>query len=155
MSYTGILGYYNPFTAEAQYNSELPATSLAFTLAHESAHQLGFAREQEANFIGYLIGKNSKNSALKYSTDLFVLKSLLAYINRNDPTFRKYIISNYSTKMKIDRQNDIDFIKTHQSFLVAVFDVTNNLFLKSNQQEGNITYSYFTEILIKYERNNP
>jgi len=65
MSFTGILGYYNPFTAEAQYNTNLPPSYLPFTLAHESSHQLGYAREQEANFIGYLIGVESKNSELK------------------------------------------------------------------------------------------
>ncbi|NHX22211.1 DUF3810 domain-containing protein, partial [Escherichia coli] len=41
MNDTGILGYYNPFSAEAQYNPNLPDTYLPFTLAHESAHQLG------------------------------------------------------------------------------------------------------------------
>ena len=44
ISYTGILGYYNPFTTEAQYNAELPNTYIPFTLSHESAHQLVFAR---------------------------------------------------------------------------------------------------------------
>ncbi|MBC7556018.1 MAG: DUF3810 domain-containing protein [Chryseobacterium sp.] len=152
MSFSGILGYYNPFTSEAQYNAELPATYLPFTLAHESSHQLGFAREQEANFIGYLIGGSSKNKPLKYSTDLFVLKSLLAYINVYDPGFSKYVIVNYSSKMKRDRQNDKIFIKNHEGFLDHIFLISNNLFLKSNQQEGNITYSYFTVMLIKYER---
>jgi hypothetical protein len=151
MSFTGILGYYNPFTSEAQYNPELPATYLPFTLAHESSHQLGFARENEANFIGYLIGKNSQNKALKYSTDLFALKSLLAYINVSDSIFRKKIIANYSPKMRLDRQNDLNFIKKHEGLLDHIFLITNNLFLKSNQQEGNISYSYFTAMLIKYE----
>lgn len=82
MSFTGILGYYNPFSAEAQYNKNLPSTQLPFTLAHESAHQMGFAREQEANFIGYLLGKNSKNSELRYSTNYYVLKSLLKNIEK-------------------------------------------------------------------------
>ena len=152
MSFTGILGYYNPFTSEAQYNAELPATYLPFTLAHESSHQLGFAREQEANFIGYLIGGSSENKPLKYSTDLFALKSLLAYISVYDPVFSKYVIANYSSKMKRDRQNDKIFVKNHEGFLDRIFLISNNLFLKSNQQEGNITYSYFTVMLIKYER---
>ncbi|WP_417427673.1 DUF3810 domain-containing protein [Halpernia sp.] len=152
MSYTGILGYYNPFTAEAQYNSELPATFLPFTLAHESAHQLGFARENEANFIGFLIGKNSENKSLKYSTDLFALKSLLSYINETDPVFVNRILTHYSAGMRQDRKYDQIFRKKHESFLDTIFAITNNLFLKSNQQDGSITYSYFTEMLIKYER---
>lgn len=152
MSFTGILGYYNPFTTEAQYNADLPATFLPFTLAHESAHQLGFARENEANFIGFLIGENSKNLALKYSTDLFALKSLLIYIDLNEPAFASYILSQYSPKMKRDRENDIIFRKKYQGFLNKIFFFSNNLFLKSNQQAGSITYSYFTEMLIKYKR---
>lgn len=151
MSFTGILGYYNPFTAEAQYNSELPSTFIPFTSAHESSHQLGFAREQEANFIGYLIGVNSKNIELKYSTEYFTLKSLLRFIVENDPEFVKSILKNYSVGMKRDRLYEKSFILKHQGWLDAFFGFTNNLFLKSNQQEGSITYSYFIDLLLNYE----
>lgn len=151
MSYTGILGYYNPFTAEAQYNENLPPSTLPFTMAHESVHQMGFAREQEANFIGYLIGKNSQNLDLKYSTQYFTLKSLLNSIVREDPEFVDKILANYSSAMKRDRNAEKKFFTMHEGFLDDVFYFTNNLFLKSNQQEGSITYSYFIELLVKYE----
>ncbi|MDH6252213.1 hypothetical protein M2347_001940 [Chryseobacterium sp. H1D6B] len=152
MSFTGILGYYNPFTAEAQYNSELPSTFLPFTSAHESSHQLGFAREQEANFIGYLIGVNSKNTALRYSTEYFTLKSLLNSIIEEDPAFVKTALNNYSQEMKRDRRYERSFIYSHQGWLDDFFGFTNNLFLKSNQQEGAVTYSYFIDLLVHYEK---
>ncbi len=155
MSYTGILGYYNPFTAEAQYNEKLPSSYLSFTLAHESAHQLGFAREQEANFIGYLIAKNSTNAELKYSTDYFVLKSLLNALVEKNPEFVKSAILNYSEGMKRDRLYEKMFFEKHSGLLDAFFGFTNDLFLKTNQQEGSITYSYFVDLLIRYERENP
>lgn len=151
MSYTGILGYYNPFTAEAQYNSQLPATYLPFTLAHESMHQFGIAREKEANFTAYLIGENSDNLDLKYSTDYFVLKSLLNSLVEKNPDFVKEVLENYSPAMKRDRAAEIIFREKHQGFLETFFGYTNDLFLKSNQQEGSITYSYFVELLIRYE----
>lgn len=154
MSDTGILGYYNPFSAEAQYNPQLPSTFLPFTIAHESAHQLGFAREQEANFIGYLIGRNSPNTDLKYSTDYFVLKSLLNSLSEENPEFVKFVIRNYSAGMKRDRMYEKMFIKRHSGMLDAFFGFTNDLFLKSNQQEGRVTYSYFVDLLIRYEREN-
>lgn len=152
MSFTGILGYYNPFTAEAQYNSELPPTFIPFTSAHESSHQLGFAREQEANFVGYLIGINSKNSELKYSTEYFTLKSLLRFIVENDPEFVKSVLKNYSMGMKRDRLYEKSFILKHQGWLDDFFGFTNNIFLKSNQQEGSVTYSYFIDLLLNYEK---
>ena len=64
LSYMGYSGYYNPFTGEAQVNSKIPKAYMAFTACHEIAHQLGFAAEQEANFLGYL--------ACIYSDDDFV-----------------------------------------------------------------------------------
>lgn len=155
MSFTGILGYYNPFTAEAQFNAQLPSSYLLFTLSHESSHQLGFAREQEANFIGYLIGATSKNSELRYSTEYFTLKSLLNSIVNEDENFVKTALENYSEEMKRDRLNEKKFITEHQGFLNEFFGFTNNLFLKSNQQEGSITYSYFIELLVRYKRMNP
>ncbi|MCA0391825.1 MAG: DUF3810 domain-containing protein [Bacteroidetes bacterium] len=153
MSYSGILGYYNPFTAEAQYNSELPSSYLPFTLAHESAHQLGYAREQEANFIAYLIGKNSENFDLKYSTEYFVLKSLLNSLSSENPEFVKGVLHHYSPSMKKDRIAENMFIRRHEGLLDIFFGFTNDLFLKSNQQEGSVTYSYFVDLLIRYEND--
>ncbi|WP_317044341.1 DUF3810 domain-containing protein [Chryseobacterium shigense] len=152
MNFTGILGYYNPFTAEAQYNAELPHTLIPFTSAHESSHQLGFAREQEANFIGYLIGINSKNNDLRYSTEYFTLKSLLRFIVEEDPEFVKNILKEYSPAMKRDRMYERNFVFRHQGLLDDFFGFTNNLFLKSNQQEGAVTYSYFIDLLLNYEK---
>ena len=152
MSFTGILGYYNPFTAEAQYNSQLPSTFIPFTSAHESSHQLGFAREQEANFIGYLIGIRTDNKELRYSTEYFTLKSLLNFVVQEDPEFVKYVIRNYSPAMKRDRMYEKMFVRKHQGLLDDFFGFTNNLFLKSNQQDGSVTYSYFIDLLLNYEK---
>ncbi|PXW10779.1 uncharacterized protein DUF3810 [Chryseobacterium sp. CBTAP 102] len=152
MSFTGILGYYNPFTAEAQYNSELPHSFIPFTTAHESSHQLGFAREQEANFVGYLLGIHSSNPELRYSTEFFTLKSLLRFIAEEDPHFVKKILHQYSPAMKRDRAYEKSFVLQHQGWLDEFFGFTNNLFLKSNQQEGSVTYSYFIDLLLNYEK---
>ena len=151
MSYTGILGYYNPVSAEAQYNAALPSSYIPFTLAHESAHQLGYAREQEANFIGFLIGENSKNADLKYSTEYFVLKSLLGSLADQDLDFVRKILDGYSPEMKRDRIAEKLFVKKHEGLVDTFFGITNDLFLKSNQQEGSITYSYFIDLLLQYQ----
>ncbi|UFK98983.1 DUF3810 domain-containing protein [Kaistella faecalis] len=153
MSYSGILGYYNPFTAEAQYNPELPSTYLPFTLAHESAHQMGYAREQEANFIAFLIGKDSTNPELRYSTYYFVLKSLLNSLAEKNPHFVRQTISNYSLGMKRDRAAEKKFVQDHKGIMEDFFGFTNDLFLKSNRQEGSITYSYFVDLMVRFERN--
>lgn len=154
MNYTGVLGYYNPFSTEAQYNSHLPHTYLPFTLSHESAHQLGFAREQEANFVGYLLGISSENPELRYSTEYFALKSLLRALIAEDEDFVKTVIEQYSEGMKRDYQAEKDFVEEYQGMMNTFFAFTNDLFLKTNQQEGAVTYSYFVDLLVRYERMN-
>ena len=153
MNYTGILGYYNPFTAESQFNPNLPATNIPFTLAHEMSHQLGYAREQEASFVAYLCAKTSNNADLKYSAHLYVLKSLLRALSKNidNKAFVLKTISQYSGKMQNDRKNELEFYEKHEGMISAFFGVTNDLFLKSNQQEGRVTYSYFINLLVMYE----
>lgn len=152
ISYTGILGYYNPFTTEAQYNAELPHTYIPFTLSHESAHQLGFAREQEANFIGFLICKNSDNSELKYSAYLYATKSLVNALRNTNPEFAAQATLFLSKEVKSDLKNEELFKEKNDSFITEIFYFTNDIFLKSNQQEGSVTYSYFIDLLVLYER---
>lgn len=152
MGFSGILGYYNPFTAEAQYNPNLPNTYLPFTIAHEMAHQMGYAREQEANFVGYLLGVYSENADFRYSTYYFVLKSLLNSLYATDPNFVEDVLSQYSPEMKRDRAEELRFREQNESWMDDVFAFTNDIFLKYNQQEGSITYSYFLHLLIEYEK---
>jgi hypothetical protein len=154
MNSTGILGYYNPFTAESQFNPNLPATNIPFTLAHEMSHQLGYAREQEASFIAYLSAQNSNNRDLKYSAQFYILKSLLGSLSRDtkNKDFVLKIISQYSEKMQKDRKNETDFYERNTGIISDFFGITNDLFLKSNQQDGQVTYSYFINLLVLYEQ---
>ena len=151
MNKTGIYGYYNPFTAEAQYNPNIPASQLPFTLAHEMSHQLGYAREQEASFIAYLCARNSINKELQYSVQLYVLKSLLKALAVKNPSFVKNILKQYSSKMKLDRLYEQKFFISNEGIVSDFFGITNDLFLKSNQQAGSVTYSYFIHLVLLYE----
>ena len=65
--YMGYTGYYNPFTGEAQVNTTVPVFVQPFTTCHEIGHQLGYAKENEANFAGYLSAKSSTDAAFTYS----------------------------------------------------------------------------------------
>ena len=70
----GFTGYYNPFTGEAQVNTTVPKFLLPYITLHEIGHQLGYAKEDEANFSGYLAAVDSHDTLFQYSTylDLFV-----------------------------------------------------------------------------------
>jgi hypothetical protein len=67
MSYTHITGVYAYFTGEANLNVAFPDYTLPFTAAHELAHQRGIARENEANFIAFLVAEQSDDPYIRYS----------------------------------------------------------------------------------------
>jgi hypothetical protein len=65
--YIGYLAFYQPITGEAIVRADLPMLTQPYTIAHEMAHQLGYASETEANFIAFVVASESKDPMLKYS----------------------------------------------------------------------------------------
>ena len=78
MTRLGLSGIYMPFTGEANFNAAQPDFDLPYVIAHEKAHQCGFAREDEANFMAFIVCSNSTNSYVRYSGYLNVLKVVYA-----------------------------------------------------------------------------
>lgn len=71
-----IMGYYFPFSMEANYNSMMYVGNYPTTFCHELSHLKGFILEDEANFIGYLACVDSEDLFFKYSAYLSVIRYL-------------------------------------------------------------------------------
>ena len=67
MSYAFLSGFFFPWTLEANINKDVPIFRMPAIMAHEQAHVRGFMRENEANFLTYLIARHTRNGDLKYS----------------------------------------------------------------------------------------
>ena len=67
LSWLGLTGIYSPFTGEANVNVRAPQSELPFSASHETAHQRGFAREDEANFAAYLACRFHPDPDFNYS----------------------------------------------------------------------------------------
>jgi hypothetical protein len=65
--YFGYLAFYQPITGEAIIRADLPVLTQPYTIAHEMAHQMGYASETEANFIAYVVAAKSGDPLLRYS----------------------------------------------------------------------------------------
>ncbi len=152
ISYLGIAGYYNPFTYEAHYNCNIPTHNLPFTLAHEKAHQLGYASESEANFIGFMLCKKSNSISTQYSANFMALKYLLSEIYSYDSIYVKKVINNYSTEMQKNRWEEKLYFNRYQGRISSAFSSMNDLYLKLNHQEGIKSYNNFVKLLVAYHR---
>lgn len=153
ISYMGILGYYNPFTTESNYNSKMPDTKLLFTQFHEVSHQWGFAAESEANFVGFLIGTNSDNLEFNYVSNYRALRSILNKIIWVDPIYVQIILTSaYSNKMKKDRAYEKFLQEKYQHNADDAFSMLNEAYLQLNNQDGLESYGQFVELLVGYHR---
>ena len=73
MTHTHISGIYTPYTGEININVNYPDYVTAFSMGHEMAHQRGIAREDEANFVAFVVMYESDDLYLRYCalTELF------------------------------------------------------------------------------------
>jgi Protein of unknown function (DUF3810) len=150
-NYMGFTGYYNPFTGEAQVNTLVPKFLQPFTSCHEVAHQLGYAKEMEANFVGFLSATASKDTLLQYSVylDLFI------YSNRNLFATDSVAAKNYRDKLAPVVIDDLkewrEFYKKHKNPIEPVFRWIYGKYLEGNQQpQGVLSYDEVTGFIIAY-----
>ncbi len=150
-NYTGFTGYYNPFTAEAQLNTSVPEFLHPFITCHEVAHQIGYAKEMEANFVGYLAASNSDYPLFHYSVYL----EMFIYANRNlyftDSLTAKKYRKELNAFVLSDFKEWSKFEKDHRSFVEPVISWVYGKFLQGNEQPaGVLSYDKVTAFIIAY-----
>ena len=141
MCYTGITGIYFPFTAEANVNMSNTASMLPATTCHEMAHQRGFAREDEANFIAYLTCKVHPDADYQYSGHLLALIHSMNALRSYDADRARSLGTKYSEGVRRDLR-DIDlFWQKYEGPVEKISTSINNAYLKANMQNDGV-YSY-------------
>lgn len=152
MTYTHISGVYTFMTGEANVNVNYPDFVVASSSAHEMAHQRGIARENEANFVSFLVLSESEDHFLKYSAYLDVYGYVLNALYSEDKELYLQAVSNLDAKVRNDRISYSEFFKKYQdSTMSEVADKVNNSYLQANgQQAGTRSYGMVTELACAY-----
>ena len=149
LSYMGFSGYINPFTLEANINYNIPKISMPLTISHEIAHQIGYAFEDEANFIAIKTLVNSNNNFLKYSGNLMALQYLLAETKKYDIEKYNRFVKNLNKGVKKNIKEKNDYYLKYQNRFEDFFKNNYDTFLKANnQKEGIKSYSLVVNLLI-------
>lgn len=154
LTYMGFSGYLNPFTNEAQVNGLIPTYKFPTTSCHEAAHQLGYAAENEANFIGSLAAIHNEDIYFKYSGYTFALRYCLAELYARNPDRYYEIIATVNYGILMNYQEVQDFWKSYKNPIEPVFAKTFDNFLKANNQsDGMKSYSYVVALLVNYYKD--
>ena len=149
LSYTFTSGIFIPFTVEANVNTAQPAPELLHTAMHEMAHQRGFAREDEANYIGYLACKSHPDLDYQYSGYFEALTYSMNALYDYDPDKYWEIRENFNEGIEKDMQAIKNFWKQYESPMQEVAETVNNTYLKANNQgDGVHSYGRFVNLLL-------
>lgn len=151
MSYFRLTGIYTFYTGEANVNSAYPMYDMTFTAAHELSHQRGILRENEANFMAYMVNSTSDDVYLRYSAALSMYEYIGSALYRTNKEMYYEIASGLSEFAKGDiRASSAVTQRYGDTFLADLSNFMNDLFLKSNGTDGVVTYGRVVELTVAY-----
>lgn len=149
----GFTGYYNPFSGEAQMKTTVPFFLKPFVLTHEIGHQLGYAKENEANFVAYLACRNSRNMEFRYSGYYDLYKYAIGELKRKDSSRAKAYMEKLHPQVKKDDAELRAYLLKSANILEPVIASFYDEYLKmNNQPEGKMTYNQVIAWLIAYQK---
>jgi hypothetical protein len=150
-NYLGYTGYYNPFSGEAQVNTTVPLFVQPFTTCHEIGHQLGYAKENEANFAGYLSARSSQDPSFRYSVYFDLYMYARFYLYNQDSVTAKQLDAQLTPGIKDDYHELRDFVRRYRNPIEVIIDKLYGQYLKANEQpSGKLTYNEVVAWLVAY-----
>ena len=152
MTYTHISGVYTFFTGEANINTNFPDYSIPFTAAHELAHQRGIAREDEANFVAFIVCISSPDIYIQYSAYLNMYEYLASALSRANSQYYSLIYGQLPGNVKLElRAYSKFFDKYRENVAEKVSGTVNDNFIKSNGvKEGSQSYGMVVDLAVAY-----
>ncbi|KPJ83237.1 MAG: hypothetical protein AMS18_17670 [Gemmatimonas sp. SG8_17] len=149
----GVAGFYFPFTGEANLRAGIPAVDQPKMLAHEEAHQRGVAREDEANFWGYLSAVHAPNAYARYSAFVFAQQQLMAALARVDRNQWLAFAEQRLPGVQRDIDESREYWRRFRGRGTRIGTRVNDAFLRTNRVAGGIhSYSRSALLLISYAR---
>ena len=151
LSYAGISGIFIPHTGEPNVNVDQPALLLPATAAHETAHYLGIAREDEANFISYLACIHSDDPALAYSGTMLALIHCGNKLYAADKDKYSALYATYDEGLVRDIRNNNAYWDSFEGPVEEAATKLNDNYLKFNQQENGVkSYGMMVDLILAY-----
>jgi hypothetical protein len=150
-NYLGFQGYYNPFSGEGQVNTTIPRFLEPFVSTHEVAHQLGYAKESEANFVAFLACKSYPNNTFRYSMYLDMFLYAVNELRSKDSTLAKTYLEKLHPQVKKDIEEYREFFKNYRNPVEPVISWLYDGYLQANDQpEGKKAYNLVVAFLVAY-----
>ena len=153
MSHTNIIGVYSVLTGEANIDIDIPDMEIPSTVMHEMAHQRGFAREDEANYIAWVACMSHPDADFRYSGSAMALQYAMNALYSVNPDKYFDLAKDYSLGYYKDLNNLQTYWKQFQGPVKKVANQMNDTYLKLNGQEDGVqSYGRMIDLLLAERR---
>lgn len=155
MTYTHISGVYTYFTGEANVNTNCPDYSMPYTAAHELAHQRGIAREDEANFIAFLVCSSSEDSYIRYCGYMNLCEYVLNALYAADKDLWEATYKKLDNRAIYEMIAYNNFYEPYRDNVIGeVSGAINDAYLQANGTEGSVSYGLVVDLAVAYFHKN-
>ena len=149
---TGTTGMFIAFTGESTVSTETYPAAVPFTMCHEIGHRMAFAREDEANFAGFLACIENQAPEFRYSGYYMAFRYCYNALYKADAGaaesvwygVEEYLAAdcNASVKHYEERRNEV---------LSTVTDAVYDSYLQSFDVESGVqSYGEVTDLLLSW-----
>lgn len=153
MSRCNITGVFFPFTLEANVNTDVPEYTIPATMCHELSHLRGYMREEEANFIGYLVCSKSEDMDFQYSGDMLAFTYASNALFSADANAANKIFSSLSSGVRRDLAYNSEYWKQFEGPVAKASSRVNDQYLKANSQSDGVqSYGRMVDLLLAQQR---
>ncbi|MCL2095503.1 MAG: DUF3810 domain-containing protein [Oscillospiraceae bacterium] len=147
-----ITGVYAFFTGEANINTKFPDYITVYTMAHEMAHLMGIAREDEANFIAFLVCLYSEDDYIRYGGLARIIEYIGGALFREDRDRYFEIIKDMPGIIINEAAAFSEFFDKYRDTKISeVSSAANNAYLKAQGQEQGVkSYGFVVDLSVAY-----
>jgi hypothetical protein len=153
MAYLGMSGIFVPFTGEANVNTTLPEWTLPFVAAHEIAHQRGFAREDEANYLAYAACARHPDPTARYSAALEGSLFVMAALRTRDPAAHQALDARRGAAVRRDLEALEAWRRRYEGRAADIHEKVNDAYLRAQGTEGVASYGRMVDLLLAERRD--
>ncbi len=147
----GYSGYLNPFSGEAQVNNLITTYKFPVVACHEEAHQIGYAAENEANFIATISTIKNDDPYIQYAGYIFTLRYLINEMARRDEPKYHELLTTINPGILESYKEMRDFWESYENPMEDFSKIFWDNFLKANNQSrGIMSYNYMVALVVNY-----
>ena len=153
LPWLNVSGIFFPYTGEPHVGMEQPDHNRLFAGCHEMAHQLGWAREEEANFVGYAVCRRHPDADYRYAAAQGALSYAMGALRQADPDAAAAVVLTFGEGLERDWDASRNFWRKYDTRLGDAALRVNDVYLKAlGQKEGIHSYGLMVELLVADHR---